>query len=434
MISQRRWLAVVTLALATFMISIDINIVALALPPMAKYFHEPATSMPLVTFSYSIALVVFLLPVGQWITRFRPLTLFLIISIGFSLSSVFCGLSQNFAMLLVGRVAQGICAAFITTTGTALAAAIVAPTERGRAMGILGGIATSGSVVGSALGGFLVNYWGWSSVFFVNVPLCVVVVILGVWTLRTISREDAFGSGGSRNAVSAIGSLLRLPRFSYVLLCVCCFSLVIGAIYFLLPFDLSLIQHIPSSTAGLMLLSIPLMMTVFTLVGGTLSDRYGTKPIMLAGVLLIIGGIIAQALILEQPTSVIDIVWRLLLTGCGVGLAAGAVQTLVVSLSPRQTLGLASALSGVARYLGFAVGPLVVSAVWLLIIEVPAQMLYGSLAIVGVSFIGLILAWLATRSVPAPAMALSLEGGQQHSQSGASLAEAVDASSSSQEA
>lgn len=413
--SQHPWWAIVTLGLATFMASIDINIVTLALPPMAKYFQTSAASMSLVVLSYAVALLLFLLPAGQWITRFRPLTIFLIAVIGFSASSILCGLSLSFVMLIIGRIIQGAFAAFITTMGTALAAVIVAPEERGKAMGILTGVSTLGSVLGSALGGFLVNYWGWSSIFFVNVPVCLCVIVLGSWTLQELSRETAFGRS-QHNVLHTMFTLLQRTQFVAVLLCLCCLSLVVGAVYFLLPFDFSLVQHFNSSISGLILLCIPLAMATMALAGGYLTDRYGARTIMFAGILVVIAGIGAQALVLGAPASGIDIAWRLILTGGGIGLFGGAIQTLLVSLSSKQALGIASAFSVLVRYLGFAIGPFLVSITWLFVAKTSAQMVDGSLAIGGATFIGLLLAWLATRgkekAIPSESLSSTLSSSE----------------------
>lgn len=391
---QRRWWAVTTLGMATFIASIDLNIVTLALPQMGKSFHQPDTAMPLVVLTYSAAMVLLLLPAGYWITRLRPWLTEVIAVLGFAAASVLCGLAPNFPVLLIGRALQGVFAAFITTMGVALAAVVVSPSERGKAMGILSAVSTLGSVAGSGLGGFVVNFWGWPGIFFVNLPVAFLAILLALWSLRgTTFTERETGSYSQ-----AILTMLRQSQMIFVLLCLCGLSLVAGAIYFLLPFDLTQIQHFPASVEGLILLCIPVGMVVMALVGGYLTDRYGARPVMFAGVVIVLAGVIMQLLVLGHPTSPLDVSWRLLVTGGGIGLFAGPVQTLIVSLSSKRSLGIASALSALIRYAGFAIGPLLVSVVWLLMTPGASQMTGGMAAIGVFTFLCLGLTWLATRS------------------------------------
>ena len=210
-------------------------------------------------------------------------------------------------------------------------------------------------------------------------------------------------------------SLLKLLGQSHliaVLLCLGGLSLVAGAIYFLLPFDLTQIQHFLPSTEGLLLLCIPVGMVAFALVGGYLTDRSGTRPVMLLGVLVVIAGIVAQLFVLGQSVSPSAVSWRLLLTGAGIGLFGGPVQTLVVTLSPRQSLGVASALSALVRYVGFALGPFLVSTTWAFVPAGAAQMVDGMLAIGVFTALCFGLTWLATRRPPIPSPE---NAAQQHS-------------------
>jgi len=183
---KRRWLAVVALALSLFLSALDATIVALALPPIAQHFQLSDSLASVVTLSYAISLTLLILPAGDLVGRFRTLPTFLISVVGFGLGSLICGLAPNFALLIVGRVVQGCFGAVIGTQAIAVAAAVVSPGERGRAMGLVGALAPLGGVAGPGIGGLLLARFGWSSIFFVNVPVCLLAALLGIFSLRDV--------------------------------------------------------------------------------------------------------------------------------------------------------------------------------------------------------------------------------------------------------
>src|SRR5438067_1330225 len=205
---ERRWLAVSAIGLSLFLSALDATIVALALPPIAHHFQLSDSLASSVTLSYAIPLTLLILPSGELVGRFRTLPIFLVAVLGFGLGSSICGLATNFSMLLVGRVVQGSFGALIATQGIAVAAAVVSPSERGRAMGLIGSLAPLGGVAGPGIGGLLLAHWGWSSIFFVNVPFCLLAALLGIFSLRGVRLGDRQFS-----AYYQMAGLLRRPPF-----------------------------------------------------------------------------------------------------------------------------------------------------------------------------------------------------------------------------
>ena len=399
--NERRWLAVTAIGLSIFLSALDATIVALALPPIAQHFQLSDSQVAAVTLSYTIPLTLLILPSGDLASRFRALPLFLIAVLGFGLGSVACGLAPNFALLLVGRVVQGCFGALIATQGIAVAAAVVAPSERGRAMGLIGALAPLGGVAGPGVGGLLLAGFGWSSIFFVNVPACLLAALLGLFGLRGV-RLGHRGSGAYRH----MGGLLRRPPFLWGVLAFFCSVTVGTALYYLLPFDMNTVQHTAPSLAGLILLCMPLGMGVMGFVGGYLTDRYGAKPFILAGSGLLLVGMLMLSLIVQSPTSALDLAWRLLIIGMGIGLFTGPNQTLVMSAGVRETMGAASALSNLASRLGSVCGPLVLGITWTFLASFSTQMLVGVLITDGFAVLNLLFAWLSiqkrSQSLAAP--------------------------------
>ncbi len=388
---ERRWLAVVALGLSLFLSALDGTIVALALPTIAQHFQLSDSLASAVTLSYAIPLTLLILPAGDLVGRFRTLPTFLISVTGFGLGSITCGLAPNFALLLVGRVVQGCFGAVIATQGIAVAAAVVTPGERGRAMGLIGALAPLGGVAGPGIGGLLLAGFGWSAIFFVNVPVCLLAALLGLFSLRGVR----LGGRQSGSAYPQMAGLLRRPQFLWGLLAFFCSVTVGGALYYLLPFDMSNVQHIVPAQAGVILLCVPLGMGVMGILGGYLTDRYGAKPFVLTGSGLLLAGLLLLTLIVQSPTSELDLAWRLLLIGMGIGLFTSPNQTRLMSVGAPETMGAASALSNLVARLGTVCGPLLVGLVWTFLASESAQMGVGILLIDGFAVLNLLFAWLS---------------------------------------
>ena len=390
---ERRWLAVIALGLSLFLSALDGTIVALALPTIAHHFQLSNSLASAITLGYAVPLTLLILPSGDLVGRFRTLPTFLISVVGFGLGSLICGLAPNFALLLVGRVVQGCFGAVIATQGIAVAAAVVSPGERGRAMGLIGALAPLGGVAGPGIGGLLLARFGWSSIFFVNVPVCLLAALLGLVSLRGVR----LGNRQSGSAYRLMGGLLRRPPFLWGLLAFFCSVTVAGALYYLLPFDLSGVQHLAPSLAGLILLCVPLGMGVMGILGGYLTDRYGAKPFILTGSGLLLVGLLLLTLVAQSHTSELDLAWRLLLIGIGMGLFSGPNLTLIMSAGTRETMGAASALSNLGSRLGSVCGPLALGITWTFLANFSAQIGVGILVIDGFAVLNLLFAWLAVQ-------------------------------------
>ncbi len=396
MLYNRKWLAVTALSISLFLSALDATIVALALPSIAHHFQISNSLVSVVILSYAIPLTLLILPSGDLIGRFHTLPTFLASVLGFGLGSIICGLASSFPLLILGRVIQGCFGAVIATQGIAAAAAVVSPGERGRAMGIIGALAPLGSIAGPGIGGLLLASFGWSAIFFVNVPVCLLAALLGIFSLRGVRLRDRQSSSAYRQ----MADLLRRSPFSKGLLAFFWSVSASAALYYLLPFNLSNVQRITPTMAGVALLCVPLGMTVMGPLGGYLTDRYGAKPFILAGSSLLLIGSFMLTLAAPSHTSVLDLAWRLLLIGMGIGLFTGPNQTLLMSVGARETIGAASALSNLGSRLASVCGPLVVGFTWTFLTNFSVQMSIGMLIIDGFAMLNLLFAWLLVQKRP----------------------------------
>lgn len=396
--NERRWLAVSVIGLSLFLSALDGTIVALALPLIAQHFRLSASLVSTVTLGYAIPLMVLVLPAGDLVGRFRVLPTFLVAVLGFGLGSLLCGVASSFPLLLVGRVVQGCCGAVLATQGLAVAAAIVSPGERGRAMGLVGALAPLGGVAGPGIGGLLLARFGWSSVFFVNVPLCGMAALLGIFSLRGVRLFERRAGSAYRQ----MRDLLRRPAFLWGMLAFFWSVSVATALYYLLPFDLSGVQHLAPELAGGILLCVPLAMVVLGILGGALTDRYGAPPFILIGSGLLIVGLLLLTLVAQSPAAAFNLIVCLLLIGSGIGLFSGPNQTLLMSVGTRETMGAASALSNLSTRLGTVSGPLVLGITWSFFAGFSAQIRVGLLIIDGLAVLTLLVAGLSvSRRAPA---------------------------------
>lgn len=187
--STRRWLALVVLALAQFLVILDASIVNVALPVVGQQFALDTVTLAWVITAYVLPFGGLLLLGGRLADRYGHRRLFLVGTVGFVGASALAGLAVGGEMLLAARALQGASAALLAPAALALLTQLFPePGERTKALGIWGSVAGIGAVAGVLLGGVLTASLGWRAVFFVNVPIGVLVL---VFIPMLISRDPA---------------------------------------------------------------------------------------------------------------------------------------------------------------------------------------------------------------------------------------------------
>ena len=258
-------------------------------------------------------------------------------------------------------------------------------------MGIVGTIAPLGGVAGPGIGGLLLANFGWSSIFFVNVPVGLLASLLGFLSLRGVSLGH---QGPANDVYHQMAGLLRRPQFLLALIAFFSSISASVALYYLLPFDLSEIQHIDPALSGLVLLCVPLGMMIMGITGGYLSDRYHTKPFMLAGSGLLLIGSLALSLVVSSTTSWMDLAWRLLLVGMGIGLFSSPTMTLIMGVG-RDMMAAASTVSNLVARLGTVFGPIMMGITWTIVTSLSTQMVAGIILVNILASATLIFAYLS---------------------------------------
>ncbi|MGA0557078.1 MFS transporter [Larkinella sp. VNQ87] len=411
--SSRKWIILGTLMFGTFMSTLDSSIVNIALPTIRRELGA-GDSVEWIVLCYLLTTTSTLLIMGKlsdWVGR-RQLY---ITGFGvFVLGSLLCGLAWDLWSLVGFRVVQGLGASMIYAVGPAIIGDTFAPHERGQAMGLMGSIVAAGSSAGPVIGGFLLGKFGWSSIFFVNVP----IGLLAIWRAWTIlpdspktpgQRFDLVGAGlflvGVTTLLTGLDfgpepqygwndplvvsllvtgavllllfllwesrvrepmlqlSLFRVRPYTAAILAAFCGFVASGGNLFVIPFFLQQLLALSPERAGLVLLAGPLTLSLVAPLGGYLSSRIPTRWLSSVGLLITACGYFAFSF-LDTGWDWQDVVWRSALISMGFGLFQSPNSSTALNAAPVEQRGTASSMIAFMRNLGFVVGIALAAAVW----------------------------------------------------------------------
>ncbi|HET6487020.1 MAG TPA: MFS transporter [Spirochaetia bacterium] len=404
-----RWWALVGASLAVFMAALDNNVVNVALPILARNFQVDR-QIRWVALAYILPGTALLGAFGALSDALgrRRITL-LGVSL-FLLGSVLCGTARSLEQMILYRIIQGTGAAAVGSAVLAIATVNFAPEERGRAMSVIGLIAPLGAVVGPSLGGLLIGLLGWPSIFYINVPVGLVALVLiyrllpkdtsrmtkgfdvpgaSLFTAALVLLILGLNPGDGRmrtpevlmlvGAAAALGGLLLVERrarnplvplslvsrrhFTIPAAGIMTFAIVGTALGFILPFFLEGVQGLGPERTGLTLLFFPLAMAVTSQIGGRLTDRFNPRlPAAVGAAISLIG--VALFLPMSAAWRPLDVALRGAVVGFGFGFFISPSAVAVMAAAPRDHIGVGGALLNTARFLGFALGPTLATVFW----------------------------------------------------------------------
>jgi MFS family permease len=403
---RNRWWLVVAAGLAVFMASVDMSIVNVALPAIERDF-ETATSMTeWIVLAYLLPLAGLALPSGRWLDSVgqRPALVFSLT--GFALASVAAGLAPSLAWLIGARLVQGTFGALLFSLVPALATTAVRPQARGRAMGLITTLGPLGLISGPVLGGMLVELLGWPWIFFVNVPVSVLVMMVGLrmlppsaplrmpdrlWFTESLLLSTAVAAlllalsfTASQGPVwlmlalvavpllflwlrmpisGAVRDLFRTPGEGGPHVALASTATAIGTVFFITPFFMQRELGESVQSTGVTILVFPAGMALMGPVGGFLGDWWGPRRTAVLGAVLFTVGL-ALLLPMDGSWGLPDLAWRLFLAGCGNGLFNAPNMAMAMTHTPRPLLATTGASTSLARQLGFALGPALATLVW----------------------------------------------------------------------
>ncbi|MPZ95880.1 MAG: MFS transporter [Propionibacteriales bacterium] len=401
-----QWWLVVAAGLAVFMASVDMSIVNVALPAIERDFEIATSVTEWIVLAYLLPLAGLALPSGRWLDSVgrRPAPMFSLT--GFALASVAAGLAPSLAWLVGARLAQGTFGALLFSLVPALATTAVRPQARGRAMGLITTLGPLGLISGPVLGGMVVDGLGWPWIFFVNVPVSVLVMAVGLRLLppsaplrvpdRTWFAEALLLSAAVAAVLLALSFTasegpawmmlvllgvpllfvwLRLPMSGAVRdlfrtpgevgphVALALAATAIGTVFFITPYFMQGELGESASAVGVTILAFPAGMALMGPGGGFLGDWWGPRRTAALGAVVFTLGL-ALLLPMDDSWTLADLAWRLFLAGCGNGLFNAPVMAIAMTHAPRPLLATTGASTSLARSLGFALGPALATLAW----------------------------------------------------------------------
>lgn len=384
-------------ATASFLTPFMGTSINIAIPSIGREFSADAITLSWISTAYLLAAAMFLVPLGRLADIHGRKRVFLAGIAGYTVVSFLCGLAGSEALLVGLRALQGFTDAMMFGTSIAIVASIYPPEQRGRALGVTVASVYAGGALGPFIGGFLTHYLGWRSIFYLTTVLGLLAVALTLWKMRGEWAEahgqkfDVIGSViyglallgvmyGFRLLPSVTGVwvilggalmlaafVLRESRVAYPVLDVRLFrnnavfalsnlSALINyaatfAVSFLLSLFLQYVKGLDPRSAGLIMLSQPVMMAIFSPLAGRLSDRIEPRIVASAGMALSTTGLLLTAF-LGAGSPLAHIVAILMLCGLGFALFSSPNTSAIMGSVERQHYAVASATTGAMRLIG----------------------------------------------------------------------------------
>lgn len=401
----KRSISFLAIVLGFFMALLDTTIVNIALPEITKYYDSSMDTISWVVNGYNLAFAVFLITASRLADQFGRKKLFIIGVILFSLSSVFAGMSSTVNMLIFFRIVQGLSGAIVVPVTIPMVTEIFPKEKHGIIMGAWGAIAGLAAASGPALGGIITENFNWHWIFYVNVPIGIVTVLLAAsligetfdvtaskkidwlgmttltFSLTSITYALIKGSDLGWSSIEIVSLITIFIVFTLLFVFIemkvkepmlpmwllknlqfngaCLTLLIIGvgimSSSFLLSFFLTEILGMTSLKAGLLLSIMPLSSMVVSSIIGPLSNKLGSKYFVIFGMVVTTLAVYLCSGLKADATRM-DIVWRLILIGVGMGSSMTPVMGSVVRNVPSQKVGIASGITNMTRAIGTVLG------------------------------------------------------------------------------
>ena len=406
---MRKWWPLAAVCAGAFMLLVDVTIVNVALPDMARELHTTFPDLQWVIDLYALVLAALVLTVGAVADRFGRRRVYVIGLVVFAASSLACGLAPNVGVLIAARGVQGLGAAAMFATTMALISSSYSGRDRGIAFGTWGAVNGAAAAAGPVIGGLLTAHFGWRWIFLVNLPVSVVAVVMTLlvvaesrdphprgidvpgmvsFTIAAAALTYALirGSWGSSATIALIAvtvvalvvfvvaerrvpnpmldlSLLRNGSFTALLVVG---ALLSAAAWAGMTYESLWLQSVLSLSpikAGLVVL--PCSLAAFAVSGsiGRILHRASPRLLIGCGMLLITAGALAQAVIREGSGWAV-VIPGLVLVGIGAGLTMAPLSATAMAAVPHSRAGMAGGAVSTFRQLGYAFGIAVLGEVF----------------------------------------------------------------------
>ncbi|MEV6666019.1 MFS transporter [Streptomyces nigra] len=406
-----RWLALSVLVLAVLLVAVDATVLGLATPYISEDLQPSGTQLLWIGDVYSFVIAGLLVSMGSLGDRIGRKRILLVGASAFGVLSVLNAYATTPEMLIAARALLGVAGATLMPATLALIRNLFHdPRERSLAIGIWGATASAGTAVGPIAGGFLLEHFWWGSVFLINLPVMVVLVVIGArmlpesrnpapgpWDLPSVLLSllgmigvvyavkeaashgftwvtPAAGIAGAAALYGFVRRQLTLPAplldmrlfrhrgFSGAVLADLLTILGLSGLVFFLSQFLQLVQGRGPLEAGLAELPAAIGAVVAGLIAGRAARRFSVRAVVSAG-LAAIGVALAVLTVVDRTTGYPLLGTALLVVGVGAGFSFTVTSDVILSSVPKEQAGAASAVSETAYELGAALGIAVLGSI-----------------------------------------------------------------------
>jgi DHA2 family multidrug resistance protein len=401
-----KWSVMTIIMMGMVMATIDSSIVNVSLPKIMADFGVNIDDIEWVLTGYMLALATSM-PLTGWLRdKIGYKNLYIGALFLFTLGSVLCGFAWNFPSLIMARVIQAIGGGAMQPTGMALMTEVFPPNERGKAMGLFGMGIIIGPAIGPTLGGYLTDYFGWRSIFLVNLPVGIITIFLAIELMmkdapHKLVRKpfDIWGfsfltifligillgmSKGQKEGwtslyimtcfiLSGLGfigfmlvethienpivdlSLFKIPTFATASVITVARSIGLFGSIFLIPLFVQQQMGYTALQSGFLMLPPSLFMAVVFPLFGRMADKVGPRIPSVIGIC-----VTAYSLYLYRNISLDMTPWMLIypmmVRSIGMGLLMAPISTAVMNSVPQHKVGVASSMNNIIMQVGASIG------------------------------------------------------------------------------
>ena len=397
---------IIPISIGVFLANLDGSIVNIALPTLLKEFNVGTSAVSFVVISYLLAMSCFLLLFGKLSDIKGPQKMFMAGFIIFLFASLLCTFSTGIYMLSLFRFIQGIGSSILASTFGVLILQYLSPKIRGRAFGLTAVAGGTGYAVGAPLGGLIIKYLSWKWIFYINIPLCILSILMAYIFLpeKKIKRSDDSGIdiisvvlsffclcsiNIGMNRLNTEGWTSPFIIISFIIFISTLFlfiyrqtkipcplmdmnifknrglsagliaaflsGIILSGAIFLFPFYFEFVRNLNPAGTGMFLMIMPLLSTLFGPLAGYLSDRYSPRTVILYSTILMIISIIMISMF-NSTVSSYYIIISFILFGTALAFFLTANISLVMGYAPPGKEGTTSALAGLNGSLSASTG------------------------------------------------------------------------------
>ncbi|MFB8007475.1 MFS transporter [Nocardia sp. NPDC056000] len=393
---ERKTLILITCCLSLLISSMDATIVNVAIPTIQSDLGAPLTRLQWIVDIYTLTLASLLMLSGAMADRIGRKRVFRIGLLTFALGSLLCSLAPTIEILIGARFLQAIGGSMLNPVAMSIITTVfTGRMERARAVGVWGAVVGISTAMGPLVGGLLIDSLGWQSVFWINLPIVAVALVLTTLFVPESKSSQPRGMdwAGQLLAIAFMFTLVfgliehkpvifaltaaalagflwhesrhptpfidlrffrSVPFASATITAVCAFA-ALGAFLFDISLYLQGTREFSAVHTGLLYLPMAIGMLIFSPISGRMVGRYGTRPsLVIAGTLMAIASVALTRLAPATPQ------WQLIIMfavfGIGFGMVNAPITTAAVSGMPLDRAGAAAAVASTSRQVGVSLG------------------------------------------------------------------------------